>query len=175
MFLLNKNFDRRGVIWWNTDSVTGIELMEDIQTSKLVNKWEITYFYEIQCNAAGWVEMCRNPVKYWHSSRSWTYSHKFSHLTKLVLFYFYFYYSFIHMCIHCLGHITPLPPSPILSPSTSHFQAEPVLPLSQILLKKRHKHNKEDKVFLLVKDSYTERFLALLSCTHVLQPMLIHL
>jgi hypothetical protein len=47
MFLLNKNFDRRGVIWWNTDSVTGIELMEDIQTSKLVNKWEITYFYEI--------------------------------------------------------------------------------------------------------------------------------
>jgi hypothetical protein len=43
------------------------------------------------------------------------------------------------------------------------------------LLKKRHKHNKEDKAFLLVKDSYTERFLLLLSCTHVLWPMLIQL
>jgi hypothetical protein len=42
------------------------------------------------------------------------------------------------------------------------------------LLKKRHKH-KEDKAFLLVKDSYTERFLELLSCTNVLQPKLIHL
>jgi hypothetical protein len=49
------------------------------------------------------------------------------------------------------------------------------LPLSLILLKKRHKHNKEDKAFLLVKDRYTEIFLALLSCTHVLQPMLMHL
>jgi hypothetical protein len=49
------------------------------------------------------------------------------------------------------------------------------LPLSLILLKKRHKHNKEDKAFLLVKDRYTERFLELLSCTNVLQPKLIHL
>jgi hypothetical protein len=80
----------------------------------------------------------------------------------------FFYYSFIHMCVHCLGHFSPqhLPP---------HFQAAPVLPLSLILLKTRHKHNKEDKVFLLVKDSYTERFLALLSCTNVLQLTLIHL
>jgi hypothetical protein len=37
------------------------------------------------------------------------------------------------------------------------------------LLKKWHKHNKEDKAFLLVKDSCTERLLLLLSCvtTHV--------
>jgi hypothetical protein len=71
-----------------------------------------------------------------------------------------------------------LPNAPLTQPlpsSLSQFQAGPVLPLSLILLKRRHKHNKEDKVFLLVKDSYTERFLALLSCTHVLQPMLIHL
>jgi hypothetical protein len=56
----------------------------------------------------------------------------------------------------------PLPSSPL------QFQADPVLSLSLILLKKRHKHNKEDKAFSLVKDSYTERFLTLLSCTHVL-------
>jgi hypothetical protein len=41
------------------------------------------------------------------------------------------FYSFIHMSIHCLGHFCPLPP-----PS---LQAEPVLPLSLILLKRRHK------------------------------------
>jgi hypothetical protein len=42
----------------------------------------------------------------------------------------FFLYSFIHMCIHCLGHFCPHPP---------HFQAEPVLPSSPILLKRRHK------------------------------------
>jgi hypothetical protein len=42
------------------------------------------------------------------------------------------------------------PPSP--SPTqTSHFQAEPVLPLSLILLKRRLKHNKEGKAFLLLE------------------------
>jgi hypothetical protein len=51
------------------------------------------------------------------------------------VFSFFIFYSFIHMCIHCLGHISPLPPT-----STSpHFQAEPGLPLSLILLKRRHK------------------------------------
>jgi hypothetical protein len=44
------------------------------------------------------------------------------------------------------------------------------------LLKRSHS-NKKDEAFLLVwdKDSYAERFLALLSCTSVLQPELIHL
>jgi hypothetical protein len=32
-----------------------------------------------------------------------------------------------------------------------HFQAEHVMSFSLILLKKRHKHNKEDKVFLVVE------------------------
>jgi hypothetical protein len=84
----------------------------------------------------------------------------------VILFYlFTFYYSFIHMCIHCLGHFSPTPPSPPFPPQ---FQAGPVLLLSLVLLKKRDKHNEEDKVFLLVKDSYTEIFLALLSCTRVM-------
>jgi hypothetical protein len=46
-------------------------------------------------------------------------------------------------------------PSPAPAPSlSSHtpfcFQAEPVLPLSLILFKRRYKHNKKDKVFLPV-------------------------
>jgi hypothetical protein len=47
-----------------------------------------------------------------------------------------------------------LPPVPLpqsLFTSSPHFQAGPVLPLSIILRKKRHKNNKEDKVFLLVE------------------------
>jgi hypothetical protein len=32
------------------------------------------------------------------------------------LLFFLFIYSFIHMCIHCLGHFSPLPPSPVLCP-----------------------------------------------------------
>jgi hypothetical protein len=67
------------------------------------------------------------------------------------LFYFILFYSFIHMCVYCLGHFSPLLPSLTLSPPSPHFQAEPVLPLSLILWKRRHKHNKEDKAFLLVE------------------------
>jgi hypothetical protein len=50
-------------------------------------------------------------------------------------------YSYIHMYIHCLGHFSP-PPSLLLPhpPTlTSRFQAEPVLPFSPILLKRRQK------------------------------------
>jgi hypothetical protein len=89
---------------------------------------------------------------------------------------FLFIYSHVHTVL--FGSFLPPDPYPPISPSLLFpppFQAEPVLPLSLILLKRKHKHNKEDKVFLLVKDSYTEGFLALLSCTNMLQPMLIHL
>jgi hypothetical protein len=48
-----------------------------------------------------------------------------------------------------------LPPALLSFPPSPHFfsqfQAGPVLPLSLVLLKKRDKHNKEDKVFLLVE------------------------
>jgi hypothetical protein len=63
---------------------------------------------------------------------------------------FFFFNSFIHMCIYCLGHFSTLPPS-LFPPSPAQFQAGPVLHLSLVLLKKRHKHNKEDKAFLLLE------------------------
>jgi hypothetical protein len=92
------------------------------------------------------------------------------------LFWFiYLFLLFIYSHVHTLCHFFPCHPPPLSPLFPPRFQAEPVLPLSIILLKKRHKHNKEDKAFLLAKDSYTEIFLALLSCTPVLQPMLIHL
>jgi hypothetical protein len=34
------------------------------------------------------------------------------------LFIYFYYYSFIHMCIHCLGHFFPLSPFPTPSPVT---------------------------------------------------------
>jgi hypothetical protein len=49
-------------------------------------------------------------------------------------------------------------------------------PFSPILLKRRHKQQWErQSIFASWDDSYTERFLALLPCTSVLQPKLIHL
>jgi hypothetical protein len=65
--------------------------------------------------------------------------------------FFKIFYSFIHVCIHCLGDFSSLLPAPSLSPTPPRFQAEPVLPLSRILLKRRHKHNKKDKELLLVE------------------------
>jgi hypothetical protein len=49
--------------------------------------------------------------------------------------------------------------------------------LLQFCWRQNIRDNKEDIAFFLVwdKDSYTERFLALLSCTCVLQPEFIHL
>jgi hypothetical protein len=55
---------------------------------------------------------------------------------------------FVHLftCAYIIWVFSPLCPSPL-----PQFQAGPVLPLSLILVKKRHKPNKEGKVFLLVE------------------------
>jgi hypothetical protein len=90
--------------------------------------------------------------------------------SKSMYFFFFFFCcccSFIHMCIHCLGHFSILPHFPTSVPGRSCSA------LITDFVEKRHKHNKEDKAFLLVKNSYTERFLLLLLCTHVLRPMFI--
>jgi hypothetical protein len=59
--------------------------------------------------------------------------------------------SFIHMYIHCLGHFSPLPPSLTLPPLRTSVpgRSRSALLLTDFV-EERHKHNKEDKVFLLV-------------------------
>jgi hypothetical protein len=64
---------------------------------------------------------------------------------------FFLNYYFIHMFIHCWVISPPCPLPHSLPTSPPQFQAGPVLPLSLILLKKRHKLNKEDKALLLVE------------------------
>jgi hypothetical protein len=58
------------------------------------------------------------------------------------------FYSFIHMCIHCLGHFSFLPPNPILCPPPPSLPGRTCSSLISNFLKRRHKHNKKDKVFL---------------------------
>jgi hypothetical protein len=94
--------------------------------------------------------------------------------------YFFLPHVFlIHLfiCAYIVWAISPPCLPPLASPpNLSPFQADPVLPFSPILLKRRHKHNKKDSVFASWdKNSYTERYLALLPCTCVLQPELIYL
>jgi hypothetical protein len=64
-------------------------------------------------------------------------------------FCYFNFLLFIYSHVHTLFE-SFLPPAPLPHPLL-HFQAEPVLPLSLILLERRHKHNKEVKVFLLVE------------------------
>jgi hypothetical protein len=72
----------------------------------------------------------------------------------MIEFIFYIFLKIIiHSHVHTLfGSILPPAPHPYPLPhKPPHFQAESVLPLSLILLKRRHKHNKKDKAFLLVE------------------------
>jgi hypothetical protein len=72
---------------------------------------------------------------------------------------FFIVYSFIHMYIHCLGHLSPLPPAPIPLPPTP-------LPPGRIcsallfsnFVEEKTWDNMKDIAFLLAwdKDSYTE-------------------
>jgi hypothetical protein len=74
------------------------------------------------------------------------------------------------MCIHCLGCL-PHPPNPLLPGRTcsAFFFSD--------FVQENIRNNNKEIEFLLAwnKDSYTERFLALLPCTCVLQPALGHL
>jgi hypothetical protein len=55
------------------------------------------------------------------------------------------------MYMHCLGHFSQQPPTPTLSSLPPCFEAEPVLPLSLILFKRRHKQIRKAKCFLLLE------------------------
>jgi hypothetical protein len=82
----------------------------------------IEWFYFFQTNAET-SEVCRLPY--------------------LFIYFILCIYFFIHMCIQCLGHFCPLPPAPSITPYpptlTPWYQAETILPLSLILLKREYK------------------------------------
>jgi hypothetical protein len=62
-----------------------------------------------------------------------------------------FFKIILFTCAYIVWVISPpCPPPPPSPPFLPQFQAGPVLPLSLVLLNKRDKPNKEDKVFLLV-------------------------
>jgi hypothetical protein len=84
-------------------------------------------------------------------------------ICKFSLSSFFIVFTFIHMCIHCLGPLSPLSPVP-----TPCFEAESVLPfVLQFCWRENIKDNKKYIAFLLVwdKDSYKKGFLVLLPCT----------
>jgi hypothetical protein len=63
-----------------------------------------------------------------------------------------FFIIHLFTCAYIVWVISPpCPPPPPSLPLSPQFQAGPVLRLSLILLKKRDKHNKEEKVLLLVE------------------------
>jgi hypothetical protein len=69
--------------------------------------------------------------------------------TDFLFIYLLFIYSHVHTLFGSFfPPSSPVPPSPPFSPQ---FQAGLVLLLSLVLLKKRDKHTKEDKMFLLVE------------------------
>jgi hypothetical protein len=78
-------------------------------------------------------------------------------------------YTFIHMCIHWLGHLSPLPPLSSLPGRTCSS-------LLSSNFVENIRNNKKEIAFWLAyeKDSYSERFLALLPCTCVPQSELVH-
>jgi hypothetical protein len=86
---------------------------------------------------------------------------------KRIGFYYFFILSFLHLltCIHCL-----FPSLPASRKNLFHL-------VLWFCWRENIKDNKKDILFLLIwgKDSSTERFLALLPCTCVLQWTLVHL
>jgi hypothetical protein len=93
--------------------------------------------------------------------------------TYLYLFSFYFIiFAFTYMCIHCLCPLPlPLPPTP--ASRQNRFCSLAL----RFCWRENIRDNKKDIVLLLLwdKDSYTERSLALLLYTCILQPTLVHL
>jgi hypothetical protein len=86
--------------------------------------------------------------------KAWYFIYLFIYLFiySVVICKFTFFSLFIYSHVYILfgSFLSPAPlHQPLVPPP--HFQAEPVLLLSLILLKRSHKHNKEDKQILLVE------------------------
>jgi hypothetical protein len=68
----------------------------------------------------------------------------------LIMHWFFIFFSFIHMCIQCLGHFSPLPPAPSLAyPNLSLSHTIPSLPGRNYFKVKKYKlqaNSKLDKV-----------------------------
>jgi hypothetical protein len=88
--------------------------------------------------------------------------------------HFFFSYIKIYSYVHTLFRPS-LPLAPYLPPS-NHFLPCFQAALLQFCWRENLRDNKKDIAFLLAwdKDMYTERFLALLPCTCILQPELVH-
>jgi hypothetical protein len=83
-------------------------------------------------------------------------------------FSYFIIFTLTYMCIHCLGNL-PSSPSPHLQQNLFH----PIV--LWFCGGENIGDNKKDIMFLLVWDKDTERFLALIPCTCVLQHILVHL
>jgi hypothetical protein len=83
-----------------------------------------------------------------------------------------FFPSFLHLltCVYIVWATSPAPSPPTASGKNLFC------PLVLWFFEEKTCDNKKDLAFLLLwgKDSYTERLLALLPCTCVLQPTLVH-
>jgi hypothetical protein len=55
------------------------------------------------------------------------------------------------MCTHYLGHFSPLPPSPTLSPLLPSVPGRQCSAFITSFVEEKNKPNKEDKVFLLIE------------------------
>jgi hypothetical protein len=85
-------------------------------------------------------------------------------------------HSYIYLLVYTLFESSPHPPHPPPGPNHNILGRTCFALLFSHFWRENIRDNKKDIVFLLVwdKDSYTERFLALLPCTCVLQLTLVH-
>jgi hypothetical protein len=122
------------------------------------------FWFALWCELAKLITEVKNTEYEYKNSYAWLLNQRL----LISFFVFPFLYSFIHMCIHCLGHYSLLPPTPSLS---TPLPSRTCSALFSNFVEDINS-NKKQRIFASWdKDSYTERFLALLSCTSVLQPI----
>jgi hypothetical protein len=107
--------------------------------------------------------------------QGWRYKLDYTLFIFIIAVFSLFIYSYVHTLFGPFLSPTPcLLPLPY-TPLTCRQNL--FCPLLQFCWRKDIRNNKKDTAFLLAwdKDRYTRRFLALLPCTCVLQPKMVHL